>query len=212
MTLAPSTPADSRLPQVFHRPRCPFCRRIRAYLTEKDIPIELVDFVPEQHESRLRELNPKLQVPTYLTEDGLALYESFVIMQYVEDIEPEPSLLPDNAADRARMRLLFDLADSRITPAMIQFIRSPKDHPRRSEHHDELVEYIAESERFLAPNAFYALECGFTMADLSVPPIVFRAIEAGLDPTRLPDRVRRWAHAVLSRPSSSELYPGVSIS
>jgi len=197
-------------PQVFHRARCPFCRRLRAYLAEKRIDVGLRTFHPDSDIEELRALNPKTQVPTY--HDGeLSLFESSIIMEYLEDTQPEPKLRPETAAGRARTRLLFDLADHLFTPSMIGFVRVPPDHPSRPEHHDDIVEHcraIAEQLDETGPFAFGEV---FTMADLSLPPLLFRCIEGGLDPDVLHQRVRVWARAVLGRPSVGELYPDVRV-
>ena len=56
-------------------------------------------------------------VPT-LVHDGVAIRESSVINEYLEDCFPEPSLVPDNPIDRARMRLLVKTIDEEVHPAI----------------------------------------------------------------------------------------------
>ena len=61
-------------------------------------------------------LNPNAVVPTLIDGDDIIL-ESSVIIQYLEDIGPAPSLLPESPLDRARMRLWLKRIDDPIQPA-----------------------------------------------------------------------------------------------
>lgn len=49
-------------------------------------------------------LNPQGLVPTLMTDDGQALTQSLAICEYLEEIAPEPSILPGDAVMRARIR------------------------------------------------------------------------------------------------------------
>ena len=62
-------------------------------------------------------LNPNGVVPT-LDDDGGIVIESSVIMQYLEDRHPTPSLLPESPADRARMRLWMKRVDDIVHPSI----------------------------------------------------------------------------------------------
>lgn len=195
------------VPRVIHRPRCPFCRRLRAYISEKGLQVELVKFDPERQDADLRRLNPKGQVPTYEEPGGVELYESWVIMEYLEETHPDPALMPTDPRRRARTRLLFDLADQRLAAPLAGFARLPVDHPDRGRHHDALVSIAADAERVLDPDGDFAFDRRFSLADLSAPPMLLRALEAGLDFGELSPRVRAWIVAVTRRPSVRELFP-----
>ncbi len=70
----------------------------------------------EQFAPEYLELNPNAVVPTLIDGDNIIL-ESSVIMQYIEDIGPAPSLLPESPLDRARMRLWLKRIDDPIHPS-----------------------------------------------------------------------------------------------
>jgi glutathione S-transferase len=193
--------------RVLHRPRCPFCRRLRAYLGEKGLSVDLVPYAPEAHHDELCGANPKGQVPTCALPDGLVLYESSIIMHYLEETHPEPALTPPSPEARARMRLLYDLSDHRMPPFLVGFVRSAADDPARVKHAEDLVRVAAEAERFLSPEGPLAEGAELSLADLSVPPLLLRALEGGLAPDALPPRIRRWCEAVAGRPSVRELFP-----
>jgi glutathione S-transferase len=76
-------------------------------LAEKDLPWESRHFdlrAGDQQRPEYLKLNPKGVVPT-LVHDGLAIRESNVILEYLEDAFPEPSLRPRNPYETAQMRL-----------------------------------------------------------------------------------------------------------
>ncbi|NKB20378.1 MAG: glutathione S-transferase family protein [Alphaproteobacteria bacterium] len=70
----------------------------------------------DQFEPDYLKLNPNAVVPTLIDGDDIIL-ESSVIMQYLEDLAPEESLLPKTPKDRARMRLWLKRIDDPIHPA-----------------------------------------------------------------------------------------------
>jgi glutathione S-transferase len=83
-------------------PRCPYCARVRIALAEKDIEHERVEVDLSDRPAWLLELNPPSgRVPVL---DGLP--ESEVIMELLEELHPEPALLPREPAARAQARLL----------------------------------------------------------------------------------------------------------
>jgi maleylacetoacetate isomerase len=67
------------------------------------IPVNLLK--GEEGETAYRELNPQGLVPT-LVDEGKVLTQSLAICEYLEECYPEPSLLPGDASDRARIRSL----------------------------------------------------------------------------------------------------------
>ena len=73
-----------------------FSRRVRMALLEKDIEHELVvvDMAAGTHKkAEYLALNPYGRVPV-IEEDGFVLYESTVILRYLDSLKPEPSLFP----------------------------------------------------------------------------------------------------------------------
>ena len=99
---------------LYDAPRCPYCARVRILLAEKGVELEVVEVDLSDRPAWLYEKNPTGRVPV-LEEDGRALPESAVIMEFLEERYPEPALLPPDPADRAFVRLLVfrdhDLTD-----------------------------------------------------------------------------------------------------
>ena len=84
------------------------CYRVRIALNLKNIsyeaiPVHLINHGGEQHQSTYRALNPQGLVPT-LDENGHILTQSLSIIEYLEEINPLPALLPHHPFERAQVR------------------------------------------------------------------------------------------------------------
>lgn len=94
--------------------------KVRLALFEKGIPFEShnIDLRRgDQLDPAYLALNPNGVVPT-LDDDSKIIIESSVILHYLEDVHPAPSLLPDNPADRAAMRLWMKRVDDTVHPSI----------------------------------------------------------------------------------------------
>ena len=94
--------------------------RVRIALNLKglawdSVPVHLVRDGGEQHAASYRALNPQGLVPA-LEIDGLVLTQSLAIIEYLEEVQPRPPLLPADPAGRARVRSLAQLVASDIHP------------------------------------------------------------------------------------------------
>ncbi|KAF1003490.1 MAG: Stringent starvation protein A [Pseudomonas sp.] len=87
-------------------PACHYSHRVRFVLAEKNVTADIVDVPVGQCPPRLAEANPYGTLPT-LTERDLALYETSVIMEYLEERYPHPPLMPVYPVARANTRLLM---------------------------------------------------------------------------------------------------------
>jgi RNA polymerase-associated protein len=83
-----------------------YCHRVRLVLAEKGIAAEIIDVQAGRCPPRLAEANPYGSVPTLVDRD-LALYESTVVMEYLEERYPHPPLMPVYPVARANTRLLI---------------------------------------------------------------------------------------------------------
>ncbi|CDM35536.1 hypothetical protein DTO013E5_7989 [Penicillium roqueforti] len=107
---------------------CPFVQRVWLALEEKKIPYEYIEVNPYNKPDSLLTLNPRGLVPTLSTPADphpRPLYESTVILEYLEEAYPDhqPRFLPDDAYERARARIWIDYVTSRIIPSFHRFLQ-----------------------------------------------------------------------------------------
>lgn len=99
--------------RLYHMPLSPFCRKIRLVLAEKKIEVELVEERPWERRMEYLRLNPAGKVPLFRTDD-LVLGESTAIFEYIEEVQPDPPLLPKRPAERAEARRLVAWFDDKF--------------------------------------------------------------------------------------------------
>lgn len=89
---------------LYSRAACPHSHRVRLVLAEKGITVEIVDVNGDILPEDLSELSPYGAVPTLVDRD-LVLYNSQIIMEYLDERYPHPPLLPVDPVSRARIKL-----------------------------------------------------------------------------------------------------------
>ena len=70
------------------------------------VPVHLVKDGGQHRSAAYRARNPQALVPAFELEDGTVLTQSLAIMEYLDEVQPEPALLPADAIGRARVRAL----------------------------------------------------------------------------------------------------------
>ncbi|MBX5228721.1 maleylacetoacetate isomerase [Rhizobium sp. NLR9b] len=73
-------------------------------LTAEALPVTILGEEAESRQAGYRKINPQGLVPALLTDSGILITQSLAIIEYLEEIEAEPPLLPDTAEDRALAR------------------------------------------------------------------------------------------------------------
>lgn len=89
----------------------PFARKVRVALIEKGLPFETLMDNPWLADAQAGLHNPLAKVPVLFAADGSTVYDSRVIVEYLEAIAPAPPLLPAAPAERVAARQIEALAD-----------------------------------------------------------------------------------------------------
>lgn len=84
----------------------PFCRKVRLVLGEKKLGFESVAERPWEPRADLLPLDPSGQLPVLIEEGGFSVSDSQAIVEYLEEMHPDPALMPKRATDRAEVRRL----------------------------------------------------------------------------------------------------------
>jgi glutathione S-transferase len=97
----------------------PYVRKVRVVMAEKklDYTYELENVWSA--ESRIGLVNPLGKVPCLLMEDGSAMYDSRVIVEYLDTLTPVGKLLPPTGRDRADVKVWEALADGVLDAAVL---------------------------------------------------------------------------------------------
>ena len=100
-----ATPSSKKtLMTLYSGNDCVFAHRVRFVLEEKAMEYQIIDVDLANKPEDLAELNPYNQVPTLVDRD-LAIHESVLIMEYLDERFPHPPLIPVDPISRAKVRL-----------------------------------------------------------------------------------------------------------
>jgi len=198
--------------RLYSGPLSLFTAKVRIALAEKGLAYERVEVGwslarrYEPHHPDVVALNPKKQVPV-LVDGDLAVYDSTLIFEYLEDRHPEPSLYPRDAAGRAHCRQLEAAADEILFPHVWMLIDrgfypagpGGRDEAALAGARAAIGRYCDEREKELGDRAWL---CGdFSVADIAN--FVFLNAAATLGARLRPERARLadWFERTGARPA-----------
>ena len=99
--------------------------RVRVALKLKGLPFEEIPIdilTGEQFEQGYAAVNPERVVPTFI-HNGQSLFQSLAIIEYLDDIQPKPRLLPEDAKERAYARSLALMTVADAHPLVVPRVR-----------------------------------------------------------------------------------------
>ncbi|MGH8011037.1 MAG: glutathione S-transferase family protein [Candidatus Binataceae bacterium] len=192
---------------------CPFGQKVRIVLAEKGLTYDFVEVDLAQGEQRKPDflrLNPFGRVPVLVDEDS-TIYDSTVIVEYLEDEYPEPPVLPaiGSSALRAKARIWEDFADTSFTPQVGQLmsemskVESDRD-PTRLQRLQKAVERVLDYLNHELQGQEY-LAAQFSIADIGFAPRLMVLRDLGIDPGANRSHVDAWIRRLLERASVRNL-------
>src|SRR5882672_792182 len=100
--------------------------RVRIALNLKGLPADVtfVDLDADAHHTdAYRRVNPQMALPSLVEDDGTTLFQSIAIIEYLNEVHPEPPLLPADARGRARVRGLAMMVACEGHPLLVPRVR-----------------------------------------------------------------------------------------
>ena len=97
----------------------PYVRKVRIVMAEKRLDYELVLEDVWSPDTRIQQSNPLGKVPCLIMEDGGAMFDSRVIVEYLDTLTPVCKLLPPNGRERAEVKCWEALADGVLDAAVL---------------------------------------------------------------------------------------------
>ncbi|AGA90429.1 glutathione S-transferase [Thioflavicoccus mobilis 8321] len=179
---------------LFSDSSCPYCHRVRIVLAEKGIAVDIVDVDAHNLPDEVMDFNPYGTVPT-LVDRELRLYESRIIMEYLDERFPHPPLLPVDPVARASARLFMYRVERDWYSLLGQIVKGVGDVPQaRKELRESL---IATAPVFGARPFFMSDE--FSLVDCCIAPLLWRLPVIGIElppsakaVTDYRDRISKW--------------------
>jgi glutathione S-transferase len=141
-------------------PGSPYVRKVRIVLAEKRVHYEYVIGRPSAPDSRIHEFNPLGKIPVLVRDDGSTIYDSVVIVEYIEGLVAEPVLIPASFEDRIQVKRWEALGDgiADATVAVSHDLREPETQRKLAEWYVKqrlkIQRGLASMERDLGKNVF----------------------------------------------------------
>ena len=163
---------------LFSRPTDIHSHRTRLVLAEKNINIEIANVPGPELPEDLMDLNPYHTVPTLVDRD-LTLYDSRVIIEYLDERFPHPPLMPVDPVMRAQFRLaLFRIETDWYSLA--EEAETTGDGKLSAKSRKLLRESILQSAELFGARPYFLSE-EFSLVDASIAPVLWRLPVYGID-------------------------------
>ncbi|MEJ1967641.1 MAG: glutathione S-transferase family protein [Rhizomicrobium sp.] len=194
---------------VYEHPLSPYAQKVKIALDEKAVAYEAkmpTAIGSGQPDLEFLKANPRGEVPV-LIDDGFSVFDSTIILEYIEDKWPAPALLPRDAKARAMARTVEEVMDTFFEPInwgmgeIRWFKRAEGERARTIEAHaanqargtyEWLTRQLGERQWFNGES--------FGWADLSVVPYLNGAVGSGFAPAR-GSTLSLWLERANGRPS-----------
>lgn len=182
---------------LFSAPNDPWSHRTRIVLAEKSISIDIVSVEPGRYPEDLLDLNPYHSVPTLVDRD-LVLYDSRVIMEYLDERFPHPPLMPVDPVTRAQFRLALYRIE-RDWYGLSQQIEQEPDKKQALKLKKTLRDTVLQSADLFKVKPFF-LSDEFSLVDATIAPILWRLPYYEVDLPAQAQPIMKYANLIFSRP------------
>ena len=196
--------------KLYHVPLSPFCRKVRLSLAEKRIECELAEERYWDKDADFLRRNPAGKVPV-LQIGGRTMSESAAICEYLEEVHPEPPLMPRGAEARYEVRrlvawfddkfhhevtskLLYERVNKKITGQGFPDSRNVKDGARAIKYHLDYMAQLLDRRRWLAGDVM-------TLADFAAAAHISALDYISDVDWHRSDSVKDWYAKIKSRPA-----------
>ncbi len=163
---------------LFSRPMCIHSHRTRLVLAEKNINIDIANVDGPDLPEDLMDLNPYHTVPTLVDRD-LVLYDSRVIIEYLDERFPHPPLMPVDPVTRAQFRLALFRIETEWYRLAEEF-EADGERKLSSKSKKMLRESIMASADLFSAKQFFLSE-EFSLVDCTIAPVLWRLPIYGID-------------------------------
>lgn len=156
----------------------PYSHRARIVLAEKGVTYDLYEIDVDSQPDALVEMNPYNSVPTLVDRD-LVLYESEIIMEYLDERFPHPPLMPVYPVARARSRLMLYRVNRDWYVYMNKILAKSSDLATQIEARKALMESIISVTPMFREMPFFLSE-EFSLVDCAIAPMLWRLKSMGI--------------------------------
>jgi glutathione S-transferase len=184
--------------KLLHSNTSPYARKVRVVAAEKKLDLELVTSDPWTPNAELEKANPLGKVPALLLDDGSSLFDSRVIVEYLDGLSPVHRLIPDASKQRIAVKRWEAIADGLQDAAIIARLENARADKNESSEkqiarqREKIAAALAEMSKELGESDF-CIGNSLTLADIALGCAVSYLL------LRYPDIAWEAAHPNLAR-------------
>ena len=195
----------------------PYVRKVRAVMAEKKLEYEFVSEDVWSDTTTISDTNPLGKVPCLIMEGGEAVFDSRVIVEYVDTLSPVGKLIPASGRERAEVKTWESLADGLLDAAILARLEAVWKHRTEAQRSPAWIEYQMEKVNTAVSAmsaglgdrpycvgshlslADIAVGCALSYLDFRFPQVDWRARGPNLD--KLLDKLMQRASFIDTRPN-----------
>ncbi len=168
----------------------PYARKVRIVLAERHLDADWVDENVWAATTQIQLFNPLGKIPVLVLDDGTALFDSRVIVEYLDGVTPGSRLIPENNRERAMVKRWEAMGDGIADAGIAIFLERKRAAELQSKdwiarQFGKLESAIAAAARELGDRKFchgevftladIALACGLLWIEFRLPEVTWRA-------------------------------------
>lgn len=119
--------------KLFYTVNSPYARKVRIVALEKHVEVELQAVVLTDPDCPVKQYNPLGKVPVLVLDDGDSLYDSRVIVEFLDNRTPLAHLVPKDNSTKTEVRRWEALADGVCDAAVLVMLEQRKDTAKQDE-------------------------------------------------------------------------------
>ncbi len=124
--------------ELYSYEACPYAQRTRMVLIEKGVAFDLTEIDPYERPAWFAQISPYGKVPV-VRHEGRVVYESAIINQYLDEVFPQPLMMPADAYGRAQARIWMDYCETRYLPAAFRLMAEREHAGKLNENREKLT-------------------------------------------------------------------------
>jgi glutathione S-transferase len=150
----------------------PFARKVRIVLAEKKIEYDFEIDIPWLEDSKVPNINPLGKIPVLVLDDNTPLFDSRVIVEYIDNVTPNSKLFPAPNRERTEVKRWEALADGICDAAASAFLEAKRPKKEQSaswiaRQHDKVARSLVFMSSELGEKNF-CMGTHFSLADIAV--------------------------------------------
>lgn len=156
--------------KLLYTTNSPYARKVRIVAAEKHIEMEMELVVLAAEDCPVKQFNPLGKVPVLILDDGESLYDSRVIVEYLDHRTPLAHLLPSDNNAKARVRRWEALADGVCDAAVAVILEKRKESPNAEWVSKQMDKVLAGLKTLDADldHSNWCVNNTFSLADIAV--------------------------------------------